>query len=121
MSKLKPSQVAMIATLTAGGATQSQVAKVVGCADGTVSKVLKRLRQEEPDPEWVVVTRPPRRKLKPCGTNAAYQRHRRRGEKCTLCWAAHAEEIRLWKLGQSPSQLRKKYRSTAGGAEQKSA
>ena len=36
--------------------------------------------------------------LKPCGTNAAYQRHRRRGEyPCPLCLAAHAENVKNYK------------------------
>lgn len=33
--------------------------------------------------------------LKPCGTNAAYQRHRRNGEyPCTPCLEAHAQNVR---------------------------
>lgn len=37
----------------------------------------------------------PLRVLKPCGTNAAYQRHRRAGEyPCTPCLAAHALNVK---------------------------
>lgn len=38
------------------------------------------------------------RELKPCGTHAAYQRHRRRGETpCTACLAANAAKTRAHK------------------------
>lgn len=33
--------------------------------------------------------------LKPCGTNAAYMRHKRRGDPyCPPCWAAHAADVK---------------------------
>lgn len=36
--------------------------------------------------------------LKPCGTNAAYVRHKRAGEyPCTACLAAHAEDQKKWR------------------------
>lgn len=45
-------------------------------------------------------TRAPRRELKPCGTNAAYARHKQNGEyPCTLCLAAHAEQQKQYKSG----------------------
>lgn len=38
------------------------------------------------------------RELKPCGTHAAYQRHRRSGEPpCSACLAANAEKTRAHK------------------------
>lgn len=38
------------------------------------------------------------RELKPCGTNAAYQRHRARGEyPCTPCLEAHAVNVKVAK------------------------
>jgi hypothetical protein len=33
-----------------------------------------------------------KRQLLPCGTSAAYQRHRKRGETCLVCKAAHAKD-----------------------------
>jgi len=42
--------------------------------------------------------KPKPRELLPCGTNAAYHRHRRKGEyPCTACLEAHAENVRLAK------------------------
>lgn len=39
------------------------------------------------------------KELKPCGTNAAYQRHRRKGEyPCGPCLEAHAEDVQKAKL-----------------------
>lgn len=36
--------------------------------------------------------------LKPCGTDAAYQRHRRKGEyPCTACLEAHAAVVKKFK------------------------
>lgn len=40
------------------------------------------------------------RQLKPCGTNAAYQRHRRKGEYCVPCAEAHAREQKEWNDGR---------------------
>ncbi len=38
------------------------------------------------------------RELKPCGTNAAYQRHNRAGEyPCTACLEAHSENVKAYK------------------------
>ncbi|QEM40885.1 MAG: hypothetical protein [Phage AS32] len=48
-----------------------------------------------------------KRELLPCGTNAAYHRHRKAGEyPCTDCLAAHAENVKLAK------QKRKKREQT---------
>lgn len=40
------------------------------------------------------------RQLKPCGTNAAYQRHRRKGEICLPCIDAHARDQKEWSDGR---------------------
>lgn len=56
-------------------------------AEGGVRKVNPRLRGKRKVPK----KKP--RELKPCGTNAAYQRHRRKGEyPCAPCLEAHAKE-----------------------------
>ena len=43
-------------------------------------------------PEVAVVEVKPARVLKPCGTDAAYRRHRRKGESCFSCMEAHNEK-----------------------------
>ncbi len=41
------------------------------------------------------------RELKPCGTEAAYRRHKRHGEyPCGLCLAAHVEDVSNYKKGK---------------------
>lgn len=56
-------------------------------AEGQAPKINKRTRKKRVAPK-----RNPR-VLKPCGTNAAYQRHRRKGEyPCPPCLEAHAKE-----------------------------
>lgn len=51
-----------------------------------------------------------RRTLKPCGTDAAYQRHRRDGEYCLKCWARHAATVEftsvLWPRKTLPGASR---------------
>ena len=44
-------------------------------------------------PEVVVVEVKPARVLKPCGTDAAYRRHRRNGESCFSCMEAHNGKV----------------------------
>lgn len=39
----------------------------------------------------------PPRQLAPCGTGAAFQRHRRRGEECAACREAKNAEARGWR------------------------
>lgn len=126
-AKIPPSKVAQIADLRVTGLSYRAIGELVGVSETTAWRWIKRLqRDEEIKVEVVIPTKEiPRRgrnhQLKPCGTNAGYQRHRRKKEKCVICSAAHAEEIRLWKNGQSPSQLRKLYDSDADGVEEKSA
>lgn len=41
------------------------------------------------------------RELQPCGTNAAYQRHKRAGEyPCTPCLEAHSKNVQTAKLSK---------------------
>lgn len=48
---------------------------------------------------WLDVEHPQPKPLQPCGTNAAYARHLRRGERpCPECCAAHAESVRQAKI-----------------------
>jgi len=42
----------------------------------------------------------PKRVPQPCGTNAAYQRHRVKGEQCHVCSAAHAANQKEWSDGK---------------------
>lgn len=50
----------------------------------------KRRRRAKPKPKV-------EKELKPCGTNAAYQRHRKKGEyPCGPCLQAHAENVSLY-------------------------
>lgn len=95
---LPPSKVAEIAHLFTRGWTHKSIATAVGCHPANVSKVLKRLKEaeDEPDLDWVIPDQPVRRKLKPCGTEAAYRRHLRKGERCYICAGAHAEENKRW-------------------------
>jgi len=40
------------------------------------------------------------RELQPCGTNAAYYRHRRYGQvPCAACTRAHSDDTAAWKRG----------------------
>lgn len=118
---LSPFQAAQLATDIADGMSKSKAAIKYGVHRRTIYRTLAREDPElEPQKTKDEDIKPPR-KLKPCGTNAAYQRHRRKGEKCPVCWAAHAEEIRLWKLGQNPKKLRKLYTQDADGAGERSA
>lgn len=49
------------------------------------------------------------KKLKPCGTNAAYQRHRRKLEyPCTACLAAHAANVKKAKNRKKRAYGRRK-------------
>jgi hypothetical protein len=53
--------------------------------------ILERIAEEAAEP----------RELLPCGTVAAYQRHKRRGETpCEACKQAHAADLREWRQGR---------------------
>lgn len=48
---------------------------------------------------------PPRRVLKPCGTNGAYRRHRRNGEDaCVPCLDAHVDHNSEWRASARTRQ-----------------
>jgi hypothetical protein len=87
---LTPWQTAQVATLVANGKTRAEVAEKFGVSRRTISRILNT----DPDEK-----KPPR-PLKPCGTNAAYQRHRRRGERCWKCSEAHSKDVMRWKKKQ---------------------
>jgi len=59
------------------------LAQIAAAHDVTIRTVRHHLTWREP------------RQLSPCGTNAAYARHLRRGQQpCPDCCAAHAEDTR---------------------------
>lgn len=77
---LTPTQVADIALAISRGSNQVIEAKRYGVSRNTVFRALKRAREGEKEPY----------QSKPCGTNAAYERHRRNGEvACDACLEAH--------------------------------
>jgi hypothetical protein len=45
-----------------------------------------------------------KRQLLPCGTSAAYQRHRKRGEDCFICKTAHTKDRRVRVGGKGRSE-----------------
>lgn len=50
-----------------------------------------------------------RPELKPCGTNAAYARHKRAGEyPCTACLEAHSEDQKRWKARREAKERNQK-------------
>jgi transposase len=79
-----PSEAAKLATLVARGRTKVSLAKEYGVSVNTIRRTINR---EEKEP----------RELLPCGTDASYQRHRRKGEKCPECSYAHAVEVQRYK------------------------
>lgn len=85
---LTPWQTAQVATLIANGKTRAEVAKKFGVSTRTISRIMNTDPDEKPKKP---------RPLKPCGTNAAYQRHRRRGERCWQCSEAHSRDVMRWK------------------------
>jgi len=65
----------------------------------------------------VTPKKPPVRALQPCGTNAAYQRHRRAGEyPCTPCLEAHAKNVSEAKKKRKRRETRASRRSKTGKA-----
>jgi len=79
-----PSEAAKLATLVAQGRTKASLAREYGVSVNTIRRTLKR---EDKVP----------RELLPCGTDASYQRHRRKGERCPECSYAHALEVQRYK------------------------
>lgn len=52
-----------------------------------------------------IAPNPPRRTLKPCGTNGAYHRHRRNGqEPCEPCLDAHVRNNSEWRANARTRQ-----------------
>lgn len=80
---LEPTQVAQILTMRHQGFSIPYIANRMGVSIRTVYRRLDFNYE------------PRGRKLQPCGTNAAYQRHKRKNEyPCTPCLEAHAEHNR---------------------------
>lgn len=80
------------------GFKPAELARRYGVSDSTVQRILgdhqMPIAQHPRRKRKVVRAKKP---LKPCGTNAAYQRHRRKGEyPCTPCLEAHAAEQKSW-------------------------
>lgn len=72
----------------ASGMSKAAAARKYGVSTRTVFRVLADDYQRSD------------RVLKPCGTNAAYQRHRSRGERCLPCSDAHAAAQKEWSNGK---------------------
>lgn len=87
--KLTRSDKIDIINALARGERSADLAKAYNVSQSTINRT-----RQEPKPK-----KP--RKLKPCGTNAAYMRHSRAGERCTKCWAAHAEDVARYKKRES--------------------
>jgi hypothetical protein len=66
-----------------------QLSVIYKISERTVYRILAR--HQNPRPKLNP------RKVMPCGTNAAYQRHRRKGEyPCPKCLEAHAADVALY-------------------------
>jgi transposase-like protein len=78
-------QIMEVYAALARGESKTKIARHFGVSYNTIHRLTKEPK-EKPDPE-----------IKWCGTNAKYIWHLRRGEKCWLCAAAHAEAIKEWK------------------------
>lgn len=77
---LTPTQHAALVADLARGMTKVDAAKAHGVSVRTVYRAIAEPAERST------------RVLKPCGTPAAYMRHRRRGERCVECWAGHARD-----------------------------
>lgn len=89
------------------GESISQISRDSGFSRATVSRVLGR--RASPAVEYSRVG--PR--ANPCGTNAAYWRHRRRGERpCLECYEAHARDT-----AEHKARAKERVRALAEGAQ----
>lgn len=90
-SSLTPLQTARMITDIANGLDKQAAAKKYGISLRTVYRKLKAADYYAPpgiNTKYLI------RQLKPCGTNAAYMRHKRKGEiPCTACLAAHSGDV----------------------------
>ena len=93
-SSLTPQQSAAMITDIANGMSKPDAAKKYGISLRTVYRKLKLPASAPPGINTKYLIRQP----KPCGTNAAYRRHKNHGEyPCTACLAAHAEDVKKHK------------------------
>ena len=106
-AKVEPREVAAaVARYLAGGFTQAEIAHEIGVAKETFGSWVRG--ETRPDAGVDGVTLPRGRRpgipLKPCGTKAAYERHRRNKEKpCEACRIADVEDQRRRRNGQVTS------------------
>lgn len=114
--RLTPYQAAQLASDIANGMTKVEAAAKYGISRTTVFRTLKRGELKPGPPKQP-------KKLKPCGTNAAYQRHRKKGERCWKCSEAHAKEIKRWKNREQRKAWRERQKKSraARTVEKKSA
>ncbi len=80
----------LITSLSLDGWTVPDIAALIGCNRESVRRA--QVRWQLPNTPAPMGPRP-RRPLMPCGTAAAYQRHRRNGEDCAACKAANARRV----------------------------
>lgn len=87
--KISAQQAAQMAAMRANGMTQQAIADVFGVSRNAVRQRLD-WRRPEPKP------------LRPCGTQAAYRRHQRYGERpCVKCCEANAQYVKMMKAKRS--------------------
>lgn len=101
-----PTMAAELYTKRSYGWTHAELAKYFQCSINTVQRTLARPAKEDQKTS---------RKLQPCGTNAAYERHRRKGEIADqACLDAHARR-RLEHIKNDPlyREKRKKWNRAA--------
>jgi hypothetical protein len=108
-SKLTPEQVEELILDWKDGCTVPELSVIYKVSIRTVNRRLteagvkhrhyprkprKLPKERERKPDGAPNQFTPKEKLKPCGTNAAYQRHRTNGEyPCGPCLEAHAENV----------------------------
>ena len=83
------------------GFRPKQLAQRYGVSESTVYRILADYRAKRTKGDVRKFRKPLRaqakgRVLKSCGTNAAYQRHRNKGEVCLPCIDAHAADQKKW-------------------------
>lgn len=86
--RLSPSQSAALVADIAGGMSKAAAARKHGVSNRTVFRILRDDYSGAP------------KTTQPCGTNAGYARHLRRGERCWECSAAHAANQKEWHDGK---------------------
>jgi hypothetical protein len=105
--KLTPDQVQALQKDYKEGWTVQELTIIYRVSKRTVYRKLN-LGRVPPKPKRFNPSKPAR-PLEPCGTNAAYQRHRKAGEyPCIPCLEAHAENVRLAKARKRKQNVKSK-------------